>query len=57
MAQEVPAVAITRLQRIWEDEVRPSARRALIALTAKALAAASVKIFFMVFLMGKSEVW
>jgi uncharacterized protein DUF4175 len=33
MAQEVPAVAITRLQRIWEDEVRPSARRALIALT------------------------
>jgi hypothetical protein len=33
MAQEVPAVAITRLQRIWEDEVRPSARRALLALT------------------------
>ena len=33
MAQEVSAVAITRLQRLWEDEVRPSARRALIALT------------------------
>jgi hypothetical protein len=33
MAQEAPAAAITRLQRIWEDEVRPSARRALIALT------------------------
>ena len=33
MAQEVPAVAITRLQQIWEDEVRPSARRALLALT------------------------
>jgi hypothetical protein len=33
MAQEVPAVAITRLHRVWQDEVRPSARRALIALT------------------------
>ncbi|MEP7119330.1 MAG: DUF4175 family protein [Byssovorax sp.] len=33
MAQEAPAAAIARLQRIWEDEVRPSARRALIALT------------------------
>lgn len=33
MAQEVPAVTISRLQRIWEDEVRPSARRALLALT------------------------
>ena len=33
MAQEASAAAITRLQRIWEDEVRPSARRALIALT------------------------
>ncbi len=33
MAQEVPAVAIARLHRVWQDEVRPSARRALIALT------------------------
>jgi hypothetical protein len=33
MAKEAPAAAIARLQRIWEDEVRPSARRALIALT------------------------
>lgn len=33
MAQEAPAAAIARLQRIWEAEVRPSARRALVALT------------------------
>lgn len=34
MAQEAQAVAIARLHRVWEDEVRPSARRALVALTA-----------------------
>jgi hypothetical protein len=41
MAQEVPAVAIARLHRAWEDEVRPSARRALLALTVGVVFAAA----------------
>lgn len=41
MAQEVPAIAIARLQRTWEDEVRPSARRALLALTVGVVFAAA----------------
>jgi hypothetical protein len=32
MAQPVPAVSIARLRSIWDDQVAPSARRALLAL-------------------------
>ena len=32
MEQQVPAVSIARLRSIWDDHVRPSARRALLAL-------------------------
>jgi hypothetical protein len=32
MGHEVPAVAIARLRSTWDDEVRPSSRRALLAL-------------------------
>ena len=41
MAQEVPAVAIARLHRVWEAEVRPSTRRALLALTVGVVFAAA----------------
>ena len=36
MAQPVPAVSIARLRSIWDGQVAPSARRALVALTAVA---------------------
>ena len=32
MGPDVPAVAIARLRSTWDDEVRPSSRRALLAL-------------------------
>jgi hypothetical protein len=41
MGHEAPATAIARLRSTWDDEVKPSARRALVAVCFTALIAAA----------------